>query len=88
MLERILSRADGIDGSNGKYAVAKGHQLTFYIGQPGQAMTVAEVERTELGDGIISLMKKDAIMYLGVDAVHAIAVRKIQGEDDRRTGFL
>ena len=45
----MLEAADGVERGGDQYSVAQGYRLSVYIGEPGQAMEVSEIEKLKLG---------------------------------------
>lgn len=89
-LTRILEHAEGISGSGHKFEVAEKHRVTFYIGEPGEAMTVADVAVCSLTeDSFLVLTTRDSstTYYVEYSSVVAIANRPPTEEFGRRAGF-
>jgi len=88
-LALILDAADGVTGGESRYEVADDHRATFYLGRPGQAMEAKEVLSLTLGEGFVALTRgePEGTLYVPIESVAAVHVRKAKTEEGRRTGF-
>jgi len=89
VLTQVLSAAVGVDENGGSFEVGEGHHVTFYVGQPGQAMVVADIAGGKLRDGFVELMTRETntTTFLDYDAIHGVATRPPKEEETRRAGF-
>ncbi len=89
VLMQILSRCDGIKTKSETFDVAEGHHVSFYVGQPGQAMVVTDVDRGTLEAGFVEVRTREThtTFFLDYDAIHAVASRPPKEEEKRRAGF-
>jgi hypothetical protein len=89
VLSEILVAAKGVDTKSGSFEVGEGHHVTFYVGQPGQAMVIGDVAGGKLADGFVELMTRETktTTYLDYEAIHGVAVRPPKEEEKRRAGF-
>ncbi|MBX3250826.1 MAG: hypothetical protein KF901_26850 [Myxococcales bacterium] len=89
-LARILTQATGVKGEADTWQTEEDHRLTFYLGQPGQAMIVANVAKVRFDEEFIQLTRvgRDGELFVTYDAVHGLGVVLPEGERGRRAGFL
>jgi hypothetical protein len=89
-LESMLAEADGVQRSEERYLVGDGFRLSLYVGEPGQAMEVAEVSSLQMRDAYcqISSSETNTVFYLEYSSLHGIAVRAPNSAGGRRAGFL
>lgn len=87
--EAMLEAAAGIDRDGDLYNVADGYGLSVYIGEPGQAMEVSEVEALRLTDGFIEAHSREhhQVYYLEYSSLHGLRVRPPSDGGARRAGF-
>lgn len=88
-LKSILDQAEGIDSVDGGYEVADKHRVTFYIGEPGDAMVVSDIVRVRLSDDFVAVTSGDsgATTYCQDDSIQAISTRPPKPKQERRAGF-
>lgn len=88
-LARILEEADGVTGKDSVFETSAGHQLSFYLGQPGQAMVLGEILKVHLHQGYVQLDRKptEGSVFLDYEAVHGLALRPPDEVSGRRPGF-
>ncbi len=88
-LARILEEADGITGKESVFEASSGHQLSFYLGQPGQALVLTEILKVHLHQGYVQLDRKptEGSVFLDYEAVHGLALRPPDEVRGRRPGF-
>jgi hypothetical protein len=89
VLQTILSRAGGVKYEDGRFDVEKGHHVSIYVGQPGQAMVVSDVAGGKLEEGFVEIITRETrtTSFLAYDAVHAVSTRPPEEEEKRRAGF-
>ena len=90
MLESMLEEATGVQRSEDSYLVGDGFRLSLYVGQPGQAMEVAEVSALRMRDSYceVSSNETNTVFYLEYSSLHGIAIRSPNSVGGRRAGFL
>ncbi|MEO0326690.1 MAG: hypothetical protein AAF447_27345 [Myxococcota bacterium] len=91
ILTRILAAAPGVqDAGDARFTVEDGHRLTFYLGQPGQAMVLGDLASVSLHEGFVALEKREGggTVFVALDHVHAVAARPPKGDGVQRTGFV
>lgn len=88
VLETILARIPDLETKGSRYQAASGHLLTFYLGQPGQAMVIREVAVCTLEEGFLELetAEKGGTFFVAYDALHAVS-HKPGAKEPRKTGF-
>ena len=88
-LAHILDAAEGITKGESRHEVADDHRATFYLGRPGQAMEARDVQAIEVGKGFVAITRRDdeGTLFVPVESVAAVHVRKAKTEEGRRTGF-
>ncbi|MCA9536915.1 MAG: hypothetical protein KC593_24700 [Myxococcales bacterium] len=91
-LENILDRASGVTrgAKNGSvFEVEEGHRVTFYLGRPGQAMEISDLQRCTLHDDYVELAsgESETITFVEYEAIHALAAKPPKGDAKRRAGF-
>jgi len=89
VLTKILTRAVEADPSDGRTDIAEEHHLTFYIGQPGRAMAVADVVAVCFEEDFAELTTHETktTVYVPYDSIHAVSTRPTKGGESRRAGF-
>lgn len=90
VLRKILSRAPGAEKTKDSFAISKEHHLTFYLGEPGRAMVVSDIEQVVLDDDDFleaSAREEASTIYIPYDVIQAVALRPPKKESDRRAGF-
>ncbi|MCB9619527.1 MAG: hypothetical protein H6724_08775 [Sandaracinus sp.] len=89
-LARILTQATGVKGDADTWEAEEGHRLTFYIGQAGQAMVVANVAKVRFDEGFLQLTRvgRDGELFVAYEVVHGLGVVLPEDKAGRRAGFL
>ena len=89
VIEKILGRMPGIEADKGRYAIDEKHHLSFYLGDPGRAMVVGEIDRVVLDEEFAELTtrEKGTTVFVSYDAIEAISIRPPREEGGRRAGF-
>jgi hypothetical protein len=89
VLHEVLAAADGVEANTESFEVGEGYHVTFYVGQPGQAMVVGDVAGGKLQEGFVELMTRETktTTFLDYDAIHGVATRPPKEEEKRRAGF-
>lgn len=89
VIERILGKMPGIEAAKERYAVGEDHHLSLYLGDPGRAMIVGEIDRVVLEEEFAEVSTRDAgtIIFVTYDAIQAIAIRPPKENRGRRAGF-
>lgn len=90
VLRKILARAPGAEQSKDHFNVSKEHHLTFYLGEPGRAMVVSDIEQVVLDDEDFveaSARETGSTIYIPYDVIQAVALRPPKKSDERRAGF-
>jgi hypothetical protein len=88
-LVAILGRTPGVEGKKNKFDVAEGHEVTFYLGRPGQAMQVGGVDQCLLDDVFVELRTREgkAVVFAAYDDITVVAARPPRDGTTRRAGF-
>ena len=87
--EAMLDAAEGIARDENRYSVEDGYSLSFYVGQPGQAMEVSEVESVTLDDSFMRAESREhhTVYFVEYSSLHGLAIRPPSGGGGRRAGF-
>ena len=87
--EAMLEAAAGVERQGDDYSVAEGYSLSVYIGEPGQAMEVSEVEALRLQEIFLQATSREhqTVYYLEYSSLHGLRVRPPAGGGGRRAGF-
>ena len=87
--EAMLEAAEGTERDGDSYSVTEGYGLSVYIGEPGQAMEVSEVEKVRLHATFIEAASREhqTAYYLEYSSLHGIRIRPPSGGGGRRAGF-
>ncbi|MEM7449709.1 MAG: hypothetical protein AAF355_15850 [Myxococcota bacterium] len=88
-LLKMLEVTPGLTLSKEAIHVAEKHRLSFYLGQPGQAMVISDVLQATLYDSFLSLVRREdgAVLSVLYEAIHGLAVRPPKPKEERRPGF-
>jgi hypothetical protein len=74
-LEAILGRTSGLERSDGRWKSVEEHEVSAYIGRPGNAMALQGVLSIGLYDTHLELEVKDrGTFYTTYEALHAVLV--------------
>lgn len=88
VLVQMLDRVAGLQRDGAVFVAKTGHQLTIYIGEPGRAMSIGEVERIELfGAHLEITAKARGTLYCSIESTFAIADNPEVAGRSKRTGF-
>lgn len=93
VLEEILTAAAGVTAKDGEYGVDDEHQLAFYLGESGRAMTMGDIRAVTLHPTFVALRREGegrdnrGVFYFTYDSVQGLAVREERRPEDRRAGF-
>jgi hypothetical protein len=89
VLEQILGRIEGVERKDHGYAVGEDHHLSFYVGQPGQAMVVSDVIRCHLHEEHVELLTREThtTVFVACEDIHAVTARPPKEDEQRRAGF-
>jgi hypothetical protein len=87
LLVEVLGRIPGVEIHDKEFTIADGHHVHFYLGQPGQAMVVRDIENGTLDGAFLTFTTRDksASFYTEYGAVHAIAT--VPAKKEGRAGF-
>ena len=87
--EAMLEAVEGVARDGNGYSVEDGYSLSIYVGQPGQAMEVSEVENVSLDDEFVQAVSREhhTVYLLEYSSLHGLCVRPPSGGGGRRTGF-
>ena len=90
ILRSILGAAEGVTLEDGSYQVSEKHRVTFYVGQPGQAMVISDVASCSLEDHFVTIVSREtgAAVYVEYESIHALSDRPPAVETSRRAGFV
>ena len=88
-LVRILSRCPGAEAEDTTYSIAEEHHLTFYIGEPGRAMAVADVEELTLLDDFVEMTTRETgtTVFVEYTSIAAVATKPPKDRSERKAGF-
>lgn len=87
--EAMLGAAEGVARDDNRYSVEDEYGLSLYIGQPGQAMEVSEVENVTLHDAFVEAVSREhhTVYFVEYSSLHGLCVRPPSGGGGRRAGF-
>ena len=87
--ESMLEAAAGVERNGDAYTVQDGFSLSVYIGEPGQAMEVSEVEQLALGPAFCQATSREhhAVYFVEYSSLHGLCLRPPSGGGGRRAGF-
>jgi hypothetical protein len=87
--EAMLDAAEGVERNGTDCTVEEGYGLSFYIGEPGQAMEVSEVAALTLHDGFCEATSREhhAVYFVEYSSLHGLSIRPPSGGGGRRAGF-
>ena len=87
-LLEIARRAHGTEAS-GSIKFSEDHEVSFYLGEPGQAMAVRRVSECKLEKDFVEITALDpeAHWYVAYDAVFGLASKPSKDRSNRRAGF-
>jgi hypothetical protein len=72
-LQTILRRAPGMQEDGERFRVREDHEVTFYLGQPGRAVSIDHVLSVLLADTHIEIEARDrGRFYATYEVVHAL----------------
>ncbi len=85
----VLEKADGLSTNGGSFEVEEEHALNLYLGQPGQAMVVRDVQKLEPMDAFLAVVTREpeATYYVEYAEVHALSTTPPEEKSERRAGF-
>lgn len=88
-LERILARCPGVESKESTYTIGEEHHLTFYIGEPGRAMAVADVESLVTEDGFVEMTTRETgtTVFVEYGSIAAVATKPPRDRSERKAGF-
>ena len=89
ILASILDRCPGTEAKDGTYSIAEEHHLTFYVGEPGRAMAIADVEKLQLLDGFIEMTTRETgtTVFVEYQSIAAVATKPPKDRSERKAGF-
>jgi hypothetical protein len=72
-LQTILRRAPGMQEDGERFRVREDHEVTFYLGQPGRAVSIEHVLSVLLADTHLEIEARDrGTFYAAYEVVHAL----------------
>jgi len=87
-IERMLSRAEGVEVKGDTFEIAEGHGLTFYLGGPGDAMAVREIRSGAFdSDFLVLVTEEGERVYSTYATITALAQKAPRNAPSRRAGF-
>src|SRR5262249_31703312 len=76
LLQTILGRSPSVEDRKKAFETKDGHELSFYLGTPGQAMVVSEVKRVVLEAAHVEVGTGDRrTIYVPYESVIGIAAK-------------
>lgn len=88
VLVEMLQHVTGLQREGAIFTAKPGHQITIYIGEPGRAMSLNDVERVELRDAHIEITAKArGTLFCPADAKFAVADNPEVPGRSKRAGF-
>jgi len=87
-IERMLSRAEGVEIKADAFEVAEGHGMTFYLGGPGDAMVVRDVRSGSFDEDFLVLVTEEGErVFAPYTALTALGQKGSRDAPSRRAGF-
>ena len=88
-LAKMLEATAGVAEEKGTWEVADEHRVTFYVGQPGQAMSLSDVKSLRLHDGFLEVVMREhgTSVFVSDEDVAGFANRPLKTKEARRAGF-
>ncbi len=85
----MLEAAAGVERDGDEYSVTEEYNLSVYIGDPGQAMEVAEVAALRLRAAFCEVASREhhTVYFVEYSSLHGLCVRPPSGGGGRRAGF-
>ena len=86
-VQTILESAKGCQKDNNGFKLKQGHQLAVFLGKPGNAMVIGDVQSIVLKNDFLEIgSKNQTVVYVSYDAVHAISDRLEPDKKSNRSG--
>jgi len=74
IVQTILESAKGCQKDASGFKTKQGHQVAVYLGKPGNAMVLGDVQSVVLKNGFLEIgLKNQTVVYVSYDAIHAIS---------------
>lgn len=87
IVQTILERIKGCQKDSSGFRTKQGHRVAVYLGKPGNAMVVDEVQSIVLENGFLEIgSKNQTVVYVSYDAVHAISDKLEPNKRSSRSG--
>ncbi len=87
LVQTILESAKGCQKDNNGFKTKQGHQVSVYLGKPGNAMVVGDIRSIVLKNGFLEIgSKNQTVVYVSYDAVHAISDKLETDKRSSRSG--
>jgi hypothetical protein len=87
IVQTILESAKGCQKDSSGFKTKQGHQVDVYLGKPGNAMVVGDVQSIVLKNGFLEIgAKNQTVVYASYDAVHAISDKLEPNKRSNRSG--
>lgn len=87
ILISILETATGIFKEGNFYRVKSGHEVAFYLGEPGRAMVAEGVQQILPCSEYVEIgLKPSNKIYLCYEAIHAVSVKQEDEAKSNRSG--
>ena len=84
-LLKILERAAGLTKDGGCFRSQNGHNIAFYLGEPGNAMVINGVQTVIVeAEHLEIVAKSSTTLYVTYEAVHALSVKQEEDSKDSR----
>lgn len=88
VLVEMLARVAGLKRDGALFVAKSEHQITIYIGEPGRAMAINDVERIELRESHLEVTAKArGTLYCSIEGTFAIADNPEVAGRSKRAGF-
>jgi hypothetical protein len=89
LLQSILGRTPSVEETKKAFETKEGHELSFYLGTPGQAIVVGEVKRIVLEAQHVEIGAGDRrTFYVPYESVIGLSAKTPREADSpRKTGF-
>ena len=89
MLDRVLACCPGVEKKDDTCSIGEEHHLTFYVGEPGRAMAIADIEKLVMHEDFVQLTTRETgtTVFVEYQSIAAIANKPPKDTSSRKAGF-